>query len=200
MSATTVRASLRVLMAETARNEPNWHYRYDRPLTMPTLNQALGGVVYADCSFGCSILLRLAGGPDPTGDDWQGNSTSMYRHLPHIERGELQVGDIVVFGRDGDQHAVMVYRLAADPIVWSHGQEAGPILVPLSVEIRAHAGQPVTYLRTLPLDPPPATATVDVGRDGRPWLVGQKTSNGALWRRVKAAAAAGKSLTIRRHR
>lgn len=204
MTSAAVRAQLRTLMTETARNEKNWHYRAVRPLTIPSLETALHGVVVSDCSFGCKILCKLAGAHDPTGGsfDGYGNSSSMFRALPHIEFADVQSGDAAVFGHvSGEQHAVLIYEKCATvgaTLVWSHGQEAGPIIVPLSIEIAAHPGATVTFLQTVPADPKPAPARVDVTLGGKPWLHGQKVANPALWSRVKEAAAAGKSLVIRR--
>lgn len=203
MTAAAIRARLRTLMAATARNEKNWHYRAIRPLTIPTLDTAMHGAVIADCSFGCKILCALAGAPDPTGDaPAYGNSTSMFRHLPHIPFADVDAGDCAVFGHtNGEQHAVMVYEKRAtlgETLVWSHGQEAGPIIVPMSIQIAAHPGATVTLLQTLKPDPKPDPARVDVYINGKPWLRNQKVASSAVWSRVKAVAAAGKSLTIRR--
>lgn len=158
------RQKLKQQMEATAKNEPNWHYAFRRPLTIPTEEQADHGVVYADCSFGVKDLCALAGVPDPTGNQFNGwgNSTSIYLHLPHIELSEIQPGDIVLFGVQGSVHATMVYAVGkrtADTVrVWSHGQERGPIIVTLAVEVAAHPGQPVTFCRAVaptPLPPRP---------------------------------------------
>lgn len=203
MTALAVRAQLRSLMAATSRNEKNWHYHAVRPLTMPTLEAALHGAVVSDCSFGCKILCHLAAAPDPTGDGaGYGNSSSMFRHLPHIPFEQVQNGDCAVFGHvDGEQHAVMIYEkrgTAGVTLVWSHGQEAGPIIVPMSVEIASHPGATVTFLQTLPADPAPQPVRVDVDLNGKPWLVRQNVAGKAVWSRVRQAAAAGKTLRIRR--
>jgi hypothetical protein len=166
-SAATVRGNLVTLMDLTAKNEPRWHYRMVRPLTLPTRVQAVSGTVYSDCSFGCSILCKLAGAADPTGANWQGNSSSMFHHLPHLAFSQVKNGDIAVFGHnDGELHAVMVYKKAATvggTLCWSHGQERGPILVPLSVEIAFHKAT-MTFLRTVPPDPKPKTIVFGVKR------------------------------------
>ena len=53
----------------------------------------------------------------------------------------------VVFGvgKLSTEHVCMVRRPGADPLLWSHGQERGPILLPLSVEKRYHV-PPYTFL------------------------------------------------------
>lgn len=157
----TKRTALKKLMQQTVANERNWHYKFARPLTLPTIEQAVHGTVYADCSFGVKALCHLVPGiPDPTGTNYSGwgNSTTIYLHLPHIPLGDIQVGDLTVYGYEGNQHATMVYtpgRSAVDTEVWSHGQEAGPIITSLASEIRAHPGVPVTHCRLLAPEPPP---------------------------------------------
>lgn len=206
MSEALVRTALRGLMGATADNDRNWHYQFSRPLDFPTREQAVSGVVRADCSFGCKILCRLAGAPDPcgTGFDGWGNSVSMFKHLPHIPFSQLKVGDCAVFGRvNGEQHAVMIYQVAKTidaTLCWSHGMEAGPVIVPLAVEKAAHPGSTLTFLEAVPADPPkPQPVRVDVTRNGKRWLVGQKLSSPAWVKRAKSAVKAGaKSITIRR--
>jgi len=145
----TVRERMAQLMDATVANEPNWHYHAIRPLSYPTLVQAEHGAVSADCSFGCSILAKLAGAGDPLGQHFTGwgNSSSMFAHCQRITRQDLQIGDFAVFGPGGDEHAVCIRKPGADPVCWSHGQEKGPMFVPLSAEKRAHPGAPVTFLR-----------------------------------------------------
>jgi hypothetical protein len=188
----TVRASLRDLMRATVRQERLWHYEQTRPVNTDVAT--LHTPVYTDCSGGIILLCRWAGAPNPSGTGawgW-GNSQSFYEYLPHVPADAARSGDIVVFGKvDGEQHAAFVYQAGADPLLWSHGQEAGPLFVRLSAELRAHAGCKATFLRLLPPDPEPR---VDVSRDGKPWLRGQKLSNPVLWARVKNAARAARIL------
>lgn len=155
-----IRARMVEAMRETVMNEPRWHYEESRPLELPDVNTAYHGTVYSDCSFGCVILAHLAGAPDPSGTGFRApaGSSAMFAFLPHLRRAQIQPGDYVVFGPDGGQHAACVYELATDPVVWSHGQEKGPVLVRLSVEIAAHSG-PVTFLRAVPADPVKKPAT-----------------------------------------
>lgn len=139
----SVRAKLHTYMTLTAGNHYGWHYHEVRPLKIPAV---LARGVQADCSFGCVILCKWADGPDPTGNhfDGYGNSVSMFKHLRHIEQREARVGDIAVFGPEGEWHAVMVYTPHhANPVFWSHGHEGAPNLYPLSADSR----RPVTFLR-----------------------------------------------------
>jgi hypothetical protein len=141
-------------MDATVANQPNWHYVEKRPLSFPSLQEAEHGVVFADCSFDVIILCKLAGLPDPSGNGYSGygNSTSLFFHLEHITAAEAKIGDAVVFGPEGDQHAAMIRRLVKDKVLCSHGSEDGPKFVALSVEAAGHE-PPVTFLRVVPLDP-----------------------------------------------
>lgn len=151
-----IRARLATLMDLTIKNEPNWHYKEARPLNYPTLPQAEHETVVADCSFGCSILCKLADAGDPLGSHFNGygNSVSMFSALAHIVNPlDVQIGDMAVLGDEGRLHAMMVRRTGADPLMWSHGSESGPKYVPLSDETRYHLsvgladGGVVTFLR-----------------------------------------------------
>ena len=139
----SIRSRLHTYMTMTAGNHFGWNYVEQRPLKVPPV---LAHGVMADCSYGCVILCRWAGAPDPTGNrfDGYGNSSSMFAHLPHITIGEARVGDFAVFGPDGEWHAVMVYTPSpTNPVFWSHGHQGAPNLYPLSADKR----RPVTFLR-----------------------------------------------------
>lgn len=139
----SVRGQLHALMAETAGNRYGWHYHEVRPLSIPP---RLARGVQADCSYGCVILCKWAGAPDPTGMsfDGYGNSTSMFQHLQHIALQDARVGDFGVFGPEGSWHAVMFYTAGTDnPMLWSHGHEGAPNFYPLSADSR----RPFTVLR-----------------------------------------------------
>lgn len=154
MTEKQTRTAMAHAMERTVANNTRWHYAEVRPLTIPAASQAYGGTVYSDCSFGCKIIAHLAGAPDPTGLGFSGygNSTSMYDTLEHIDRQDIQPGDYAVFGRHGNEHACVIYRLAADPMVWNMGAPGQPVFRKLSAEIATHG--PVTYLRGVPKDKP----------------------------------------------
>ena len=126
-TAPSVREELLAYMTATATGKYGWQYKEVRPLPLPPL---LEHGITADCSFGVKILCHWAGVQnDPTGNDWDGNgnSTSIYNHLPHIPVAEGRVGDIVVFGPNGSAHAAMI--MAADPTnpkLWSFGHQGAP--------------------------------------------------------------------------
>lgn len=141
-TAPSIRSVLHGLMAETAGNRYGWNYREVRPLSIPP---RLAHGVNADCSFGCKILCSWAGAPDPTGghfDGW-GNSTSMFMHCQHIPLAEAKVGDFIVFGPNGSEHATMIFQPDAhNPVLWSHGHQGAPDLYHLADDHR-----PWTVLR-----------------------------------------------------
>lgn len=130
---------LHALMIATAGNPYGWNYREVRPLTMPP---KLAHGVNADCSFGVKILCDWAGVPDPTGGkfDGYGNSTSIFRQLPHVPINQAKTGDIVLFGPEGAWHAAMILEPGRDPLLWSHGHQGAPNLYHLSDDSR----RPVT--------------------------------------------------------
>jgi cell wall-associated NlpC family hydrolase len=67
-----------------------------------------------------------------------------------IKKAEALPGDAVLYhyGADG-KHVAMFLEPGTqlDPLLFSHGIEAGPIAVRLSTENRYHAGETVSFLR-----------------------------------------------------
>ena len=138
----STRDELQAYMAATATGRFGWIYKEARPLTVPPL---LAHGVVADCSFGVTIVCAWAGLPDPTGggyDGW-GNSVSIFHHLPHVPVARGKVGDILLFGVNGQDHATMIYTPGANPLLWSFGHQGAPNLYPLSADHRT----PVTVCR-----------------------------------------------------
>lgn len=134
-----IRAELATLMDGTVANHRNWIYKAVRPLPLPTLQAALHGKVVSDCSHGCAVLCHLAGALDPTKDDWQGNSDSMYAAAKADKRiiklAQVQTGDMGVLGTDGRLHAFM---FRTPTTVWSDGSSADPAFPTLAGEIAWH--------------------------------------------------------------
>lgn len=140
------------------KNEPKVHYAQVRPMvtrSIKTLVQLHNAVnsragLTMDCSESVTLLCKLAGLNDPNGLGYNGagNTETMLHHLPHYYNAKSAgVGALVVFGTGhlSTEHVCMVRRPGADPLLWSHGQERGPILLPLSVEKRYHV-PPYTFL------------------------------------------------------
>lgn len=151
-----LRAELEALMRATLADESkhgNWAYHAVRPMPMPTKARkwAQGKPVKGDCSKGVQYLCWWTPGvPDPMRQDWDewGNSQTLWLRLQHYgNKLELQVGDIVTFGIDGQEHAAMVLEEASqangyDPLVWSFGHQGAPNTYRLSQDSR-----PQQYLR-----------------------------------------------------
>jgi len=134
-------------------HEPQVHYAQVRPMRTVHLTEtqldtllAHSGSVTMDCSESVTALCRWAGLHDPNGAgyDGQGNTLTLYHHLPHYTNpAHALVGALVVFGAPSRplsrQHVCMVMEPDAhDPLLFSHGQERGPLAVRLSVERAVH--------------------------------------------------------------
>jgi hypothetical protein len=146
---------MRLLLA----HEPQVHYpAHDRRdgadlasfrLTAHQLQALLarGGGIQADCSELVTELCRWAGLADPNGLAYAraGYTGTMLDHLPPCDPLAADVGDLVVLGPGTGDHVCMVLEHGDDPLLFSHGQEAGPLAVSLSREAAAHR-PPVRFL------------------------------------------------------
>ncbi len=128
-------------------HEPSIHYAQIRPMPLTRWgNHNLP--ITTDCSGAVTCIYKKAGAPDPNGRryDGQGYTGSMYDHMRHISRDQLKKGDLVIFGANPTKHVALVMSVGDDPLLFSHGQERGPIAIRLSTEKAYFAGQKVTYL------------------------------------------------------
>ena len=104
-----------------------------------------------DCSGFVTLCYFLACAPDPNGRtyDGQGWTGSLLERMTAIAEGDVQAGDVVVFGEYPGRHAAVVLEAGDDPLLASHGQERGPLAIRASAEA---AFQPpaVTWLSSLP--------------------------------------------------
>lgn len=125
------------------------HYAETRPMPINIPKYSLPFTT--DCSGFATMMAKWSGAADPNGYGFNGygNTDSMLAHSPHISRAESQPGDYVVFGLSPSTHVVVLVQAGSvsDPYVVSHGQEADPIRVLLSVEESAHSGETLTFLR-----------------------------------------------------
>ena len=131
--------------AKVATQRPKQiHYGEVRPIR--GANQALP--LTTDCSGFVTLCYQWAGGPNPNGGTYNGSGSTgmMLEACARIPSHTAQPGDLVVFGDPPGTHVVLIVELGPDPVVVSHGSEAGPLKLPLSKEETAHPGEPLTYL------------------------------------------------------
>jgi hypothetical protein len=108
-----------------------------------------------DCSGFVTLVAKWAGAPDPNGKGYSGFgwTGTLLTNLPHIDLAHAKRGDLIVYGDAPGEHVVMLLQDAAghaDPLVVSHGEEAGPSRYPLSTETSFFiAGTRVTVLRAI---------------------------------------------------
>lgn len=119
------------------------HYSQARPFPI----YAPGTIpMTLDCSAFAITCARWAGAPNPSGAaPGYGNSASIAAFAKEIGPNEVQAGDICVFGAPVTHHVAVVLEPGDDPLMVSHGQEAGPFSIRLSVESRYHAGDAVRF-------------------------------------------------------
>lgn len=145
------------VMEWLVRKEPQIHYREQRPMTDLTypFEQELasrldhGGSIYADCSDMATLVCKYAGLRDPNGAGYNGTGWSgqMFANLTdrYTDPARAGVGALVVFGPSGSHHVAMVMGPGRDPVLFSHGQERGPLRIRFSEE-RAAQPSPATFL------------------------------------------------------
>lgn len=98
-----------------------------------------------DCSKHTTWVSYWAGWRDPNGLHFsgEGNTETIYNHLPRITLAQARPGDLVVWGGAYIQplsHVVTILEPGTDPMVCSHGSEIGPLRLRLSAEQPYHAG------------------------------------------------------------
>lgn len=143
-----VRDVLKTLMLATLADEAkyaDWTYDAVRPMYVPLI-WVTKQKVRGDCSKGVQYLCKWAGGPDPMNMNFGpfGNSQTLWSNCQHLDApADLQIGDFVTFGDDGDEHAAMVLTPGSDPELWSFGHQGEcPNTYLLSQD-----GRPAQYLR-----------------------------------------------------
>jgi len=161
----------------------DWTYHAVRPMPVPATWKP-GQRVAGDCSKGVQMLCRWGDAPDPMQNHWaaDGNSQTIWLRLHHLTSpGQLEPGDIVVFGEDGADHAAMVLQAGSDPELWSFGHQGAPNSYRLSYDRR-----PKTYCRLPVVDPPPTPQDLLRVRTGFYSWVAWKQGEGP-WRRYGKA-------------
>lgn len=151
------RQHLAAVMRWTAAKNAQIHYSQARPMSAIHLTEqqtvdlfAAGHSITMDCSGGVTQLCKWAGLSDPNGLNYDGygftGTLLSNKQLQHYtDPSKAGVGAIVVFGPGTGEHAAMVLEPGRDPLIWSHGSEAGPLLLRLSEEQKFHT-PPTTFL------------------------------------------------------
>lgn len=156
MTTTAQRSTLARVMDLLVRERARVHYAQRRPMvtsrlhSLHLLQQALQSPhgVTMDCSESVTLLCHVVGLDDPNGFGYDGTgyTGTLLHHLPHYTDPErAQVGALVVFGPGSGDHVCMVRRPGPNPLLWSHGQESGPIFISLREEAR-YQRAPITFL------------------------------------------------------
>lgn len=141
------RQRLGTLMDLLHRERDKVHYAQLRPMrtqhltSLHLLQQQLASPrgVTMDCSESVTLLCRLAGLDDPNGFDYDGHgfTGTLLHNLPHYtDPRRARVGALVVFGPGSGHHVCMVRHPGQNPVLFSHGSEAGPIWITLRDEQR----------------------------------------------------------------
>jgi hypothetical protein len=123
---------------ETAKALQRWQ-EHELPITL-------------DCSEYAACIAAAAGAPDPTGTSFglRGSvyTGTMLSHSREIAKHELKPGDYVVLGESTGEHACVVVSVddPENPMLTSHGKEAGPLEITLTDVQAAHHQAPVRFL------------------------------------------------------
>jgi hypothetical protein len=142
------RVKLAALMRDLVKHEPQVHYAQIRPMRSVHLSKPVYPLTM-DCSEAVTCLCKWAGLHDPNGLGYNGRgyTGTLLDHLPHyFNPANAMVGALVVFGPGTGHHVGMVFEPDhRNPLLFSHGQEAGPIFIRLHDEAE-HQPPPVTFL------------------------------------------------------
>jgi len=156
MATLAQRQQLARIMDLLVREAARVHYAQVRPMqtrpihSLHLLQQALYSPhgVTMDCSESVTLLCHVAGLKDPNGFGYDGHgfTGTLLHDLPHYtDPSKAEVGALVVFGPGSGDHVCMVRRPGANPTLFSHGSERGPIYISLSAE-KSYQRPPTTFL------------------------------------------------------
>jgi len=136
-------------------NEPQIHYAQVRP--MDHLDDLKHLPISNDCSEFATKAYKYAGAPDPNGANYNGSgyTGTMLTHGKPVMLSQAKSGDLIIFGAWPGHHVVILEEDGAankgNPMVISHGQEAGPIRLRLHDEehYQPHVVTAINYLGDL---------------------------------------------------
>ena len=157
----------RPLIVEASRwavaNKSFFDYYESRPFTLYKPNATEH--ITDDCSATSVLMCWLSGAPEPFPgaynydgqhpDQGDGNTES-FLSLEHVTNPVG--GDFVVYGEGlplVDQHMAVVLESGPDPLTMSHGMPSEPAFVKAIEGCPPQAQGIITYVRYLPLSPPP---------------------------------------------
>lgn len=137
------RKNIVAAMKWALKHEPRIHYKQVRPFNPNAIkNRTLP--ITTDCSGSTTMLYRAAGRPDPNGAAYNGTgyTGTLRAHTPKRQHvADCKPGDFIVYGGGNGAHVVVVLKAGRDPLVWSHGQEAGPLTTRHSTQVRVHGSK-----------------------------------------------------------
>lgn len=136
------RAQIGVFLRKLVAHEPTVHYPKGDVRTQDIPSKPDYSLTI-DCSQFSTMVCRWAGAPDPNGHGYNaklGQFTGTFlAHCKPRRIGDLECGDFIVYGPGTGRHMVVVLEPhPTDPLVVSHGQEAGPVIIRHSVEVAFH--------------------------------------------------------------
>lgn len=155
MATAAQRQHMAALMDWLVHEQALIDYRQARPMTTATIREQpladqfkAGKRISTDCSETVTLICRLAGLADPNGQNYNGYgfTGTMLGHLPHYTYPSgADIGALVVFGPGDGHHVCLVRKAGKDPLLFSHGNQAGPVFVRFSAE-KAAQPAPATFL------------------------------------------------------
>ena len=125
-------------------HEPAIYYNQLRPMNFsPILPKTM------DCSYFVTFCAYWANVQDPNGLHYagEGNTTTMFYNLSHIEKSLLTPGDLVIWGGEQLHELSHVAIWKGEGYIISHGSTQGPMEEPLSAEEPYHSGLSETFCR-----------------------------------------------------
>lgn len=112
-------------------NTSSIHYSQRRPIphtdSLP---------MWTDCSGFATLCYQLAGAPDPNGFGYNGSgyTGTLINRGRTVSIADARAGDLVFWGVAPAHHVAIVVAPGGNPLLVSHGMEAGPLYVDHATE------------------------------------------------------------------